>query len=56
MRIAIIEADEVINVIVADKVPKNGIECPEIVCVAWKYKDDEFIAPEPNYSTDETLA
>jgi hypothetical protein len=49
MRIAIIEGTEVINVIVGDKVPKDGIECEEVVCVGWTYLDGEFIAPEPVY-------
>jgi hypothetical protein len=45
MRIAIIEGTEVINVIVGDKIPANGIECDEIVCIGWSYVDGEFIAP-----------
>ena len=45
MRIAIIENKEVINVIVSDELPTNGIECNEIVCVGWTYDKGEFIAP-----------
>jgi hypothetical protein len=45
MRIAIIENNEIVNVIVADELPENGIECPETVCVGWTYVDGKFIAP-----------
>lgn len=53
MRIAIIENEEVINVIVADEVPANGIECEDKVCVGWIYKGDSFIAPPIVYVTEE---
>jgi len=54
-RFAIIENDDVINVIVADaefiKENKiNGVECGDEVYPGWKYKDKKFSAPEPNIS------
>ena len=54
---AIIENNEVINVIVADaKFIKEAkiaaIECAEEVCSGWKFIDNEFIAPEPIYNLD----
>lgn len=58
MRIAIIDGIEIINVIVGDEIPENGIECPEIVCVGWTYVDEEFIAPVAVYDLkiDDTQA
>jgi hypothetical protein len=53
MRIAIIENQEVVNVIVGDELPENGIECPETVCVGWTYVNEEFIAPPIVYADDE---
>jgi len=65
-RYAIIENDQVINVIVADaaffKESKiKATECGDEVYPGWKYKDKKFIAPEPNISqrvdsTDERLS
>ena len=52
MRIAIIENDEVINVIVGDELPSNGIECPETVCVNWTYDKGEFVAPSIVYAEE----
>jgi hypothetical protein len=49
MRVAIIEAEYVINVIVSDNIPDNAIECDENVCPGWTYVDGEFIAPPINY-------
>jgi hypothetical protein len=51
-KFAIIENDEVINVIVADaafiKESKiKATECPDEVCPGWKFVSKEFIAPEP---------
>lgn len=62
-RFAIIENDEVINVIVADSafIKESKIkatECGDEVCSGWKFVNKEFIAPEPNYApvvVDETL-
>jgi hypothetical protein len=53
-RYAIIENEQVVNVIVADsefiKEHKiNGVSCAEEVYAGWKYIDKEFVAPEPNY-------
>ena len=65
LRFAIIENDEVVNVIVADaqflKESKiKAIECDDEVYPGWKYVNKEFIAPEPNYAPivviDETLS
>lgn len=53
MRIAIIENEEVVNVIVGDAIPKNGIECDEIVCVGWSYINKKFVAPPLNVKEDE---
>jgi hypothetical protein len=55
MRIAIIENDEIVNVIVGDELPANGIECPEKVCLGWIYHNGEFVAPPIVYAdVDET--
>jgi hypothetical protein len=54
MRIAIIENDEIVNVIVADELPENGIECPETVCVGWTYTQGEFVAPPIVYAPEST--
>lgn len=54
MRIAIIENKEIVNVIVADELPDNGIECPETVCVGWTYDKGEFIAPPIVYVEEST--
>lgn len=62
-RFAILEDEDVVNVIVADskfiKENKiNGIECSDEVSAGWKYIGKEFIAPEPNYvieQLDETI-
>ena len=48
---AIIENDEVVNVIVADskflKESKiKAVECNDEVCPGWTYIDGEFLAPE----------
>jgi hypothetical protein len=56
MRIAIIENEEVINVIIANEVPDNGIECEDKVCVGWIYKDDSFIAPPIVYAVEEVTS
>jgi hypothetical protein len=50
-RFAIIENDEVVNVIVADsafiKESKiDAIKCGDEICPGWKYTDKKFIAPE----------
>jgi hypothetical protein len=63
LRFAIIENDEVVNVIVADaefiKYSKiKATQCGDQVCPGWKYVGKEFIAPEPNYAPeviDETI-
>ena len=52
MRIAIIENKKVVNVIVGDELPANGIECDEIVCVGWTYDKNKFIAPPIVYSEE----
>lgn len=44
-RYAIIENEEVTNVIVADTDEFGGIQCEDKVCVGWKYINGEFIAP-----------
>lgn len=62
-RFAIIENDEVVNVIVADSafIKESKIkatECGNEVCPGWKFVDKEFIAPEIIYSPlviDETI-
>lgn len=54
MRIAIIENKEVINVIVADQLPENGIECEEIVSVGWTYDKGKFVAPPIVYAEEVT--
>jgi hypothetical protein len=62
-RYAIIENDEVVNVIVADsaflkETKIQATECGDEVYPGWKYVGKEFIAPEPNYAPeviDETL-
>lgn len=51
-RFAIIENDEVVNVIVADaKFIKEtkiaAIQCDDNVCPGWKYINKEFVQPEP---------
>lgn len=55
LRFAIIENDDVINVIVADAefIKENkidGVECGDEIYAGWKYKDKKFIAPQPNIS------
>lgn len=55
LKFAIIENEDVVNVIVADaefiKENKiNGVECGDEVYPGWKYKDKKFIAPKPNIS------
>jgi len=62
-RFAIIENDEVVNVIVADLVfikesKIKATECSDEVSPGWKFVAKEFIAPEPNYAPeviDETI-
>lgn len=62
-RYAIIENDEVVNVIVADvaflKESKiKATECGDEVYPGWKFVDKKFVAPEPNIGIrieDETL-
>ena len=62
-RYAIIENDEVVNVIVADDVflkqsKIKATECGDEVYPGWKLLDKKFVAPEPNISqriNDETL-
>ena len=54
-RFAIIENDEVVNVIVADQVfikeqKINAILCDSEVSVGWKYDGKKFIAPPIIYS------
>ena len=54
-RYAVIENDEVVNVIVADakfiKEQKiTGVECGDEVYPGWKYAGKEFIAPAPGES------
>ncbi len=56
MRIAIVENEEVINVIIADEVPANGIECEDKVCIGWTYKNKSFIAPPIVYATEEVTS
>jgi hypothetical protein len=53
MRIAIIENDEVINVVIAEEVPDNGVQCEDKVCVGWTYKNGSFIAPPIVYAEEE---
>lgn len=63
-RFAIIENDEVINVIIADSafIKESKIkatECGDEVCPGWKFVDKEFIAPEPVIApvvVDETVS
>jgi len=55
LRYAIIENDEVVNVIVADaqfiKDQKiNAVVCGDEICAGWQYKDKKFIPPVPNVS------
>ena len=62
-RFAVLEENQVVNVIVADskfiKENKiNGVECSDEVSAGWEYVNKEFIAPEPNYVlevVDETI-
>ena len=64
LRFAIIENDQVVNVIVADSafIKESKIkatQCGDEVCSGWKYIDKQFIAPEPNYGLeviDETIS
>ena len=63
-RYAIIENDEVTNVIVADAAfiresKIKAIKCSDEVCPGWKFLDKEFIAPEIIFSPaveNETLS
>jgi len=62
-RYAIIENDEVVNVIVADSafIKESKIKatpCSDEVCPGWKLVGKDFIAPEPIFVpavVDETL-
>lgn len=45
MRIAIIENDIVVNVIVSEEIPDNGVECDDLVYAGWSYVDSIFIPP-----------
>ena len=54
-RFAIVENNEIINVIVADAefIKENkifGFQCDDIVCTGWEFINGEFVAPEPNYA------
>ena len=54
-RFAIVENNEVINVIVADAefIKENKIfafGCADEVYPGWKFINGEFVAPEPNYA------
>lgn len=63
LRFAIIENDEVVNVIVADaqfiKTQKlSAVECSDEVSCGWKYINKEFISPPIIFSPelkDETI-
>ena len=56
MRYAIIENDEVINVIVADSDEFGGVECGDEIYAGYKYVKCKFIAPPIVYGPviDET--
>lgn len=45
MRIAIVENEIVVNVIVGEVIPKNGIECDDVVSLGWTCVKGKFIAP-----------
>jgi len=59
-RYAIIENDEVVNVIVADaefieENKINGVECNDEISPGWKYKSKKFVAPPINYAPVENV-
>ncbi len=62
LKFAIIENNEVINVIVADQdfIDANypdAIECDETIGIGWGYDKKKFIAPTPNIiPRDETIS
>jgi len=53
MRIAIIKNQEVVNVIIGDELPQNGVQCDEIVCVGWTYEKGKFVVPPIVYAEED---